>query len=1057
MKRRFLLQSILSFVLLLLIVIYAGRVLQERGTWALDLGGRGVSTLSPGTVTFFERLQKNLAITYFVSSSDKMPSHLKDLEREVRRFLQALQKVAPGRIDIRIIDPEVSGPGGMAYAARKKVSPVSVRHILRDAPSERAVWSSLVLAYGDYPEVLIQGIQSSHLPYLEDLVLQHLRALERPRRPIFAVAAPPSFKLLSDFLGEYGHVVEADLKRGDPIPQQADMLFWMQPSVASPVQVRQLQRFVASGRSAVLAASAYAVTCDFEGAEIRYRSHPKPAAWEGLLRSLGLRPLPDLLMDGNSGTLGVDGGKGEVRLVQAPFFIRCLSAFYNMKSFWGPARGALSFVAASALEIDPRRVTAAGWQAEVVGTTSADTWVRPLSADPFGAADLSPQFRVPKQNLMVLLKSADPWKGQILVLASSSPFRDGIINQEGYGHRLFLRNLARTFAAPERLVRNRVEQLKPAAIPPLSAEERLFWRFFAVLPVPLALLALGVWRNAGRGAVVAMRGSVAQPLARVGVALIAVAVGSQIWSDGRQLYLDLTADQGNRPAEFTLQVLEREHHDLEAEFIATSRASMPLGLKSVAARVSALLGHAEVKLGQVRPGHLSVQERRSLRDLGLAPFEVKRVLSDTLVSELVWSGLLLRRGDRTVVIPQLDQRTTDHLEFLLLGALQGLERGQAPHVAVVSDLPRLSPAEALEDYQKKGLLAPKGADVYSAAKALLQSYGYRVSHVDPKDPSLPTEVDVFLWLQPRRDSSRVIALLSGHLAAGGQAIVAMQHFNIQQRQYRGGGFRTVYWPQPQFQDFDRYLSLLGIEQVREILLDRTRHYLELETQVNRKTVREYDPQHVALPFLIRAVGEHFSSLSVITRRLGDLLFIWGNRFSLDRERLAAVGLSHQVLVATSPQAWSYKWKGGWLPPQVFAPTSYLSGPQPLSVLLQGRFGPIEFREEEGRATLHLQEAGASGPPGRLLLIGCSEMFKNPHLYAEAFQHDQLLLNSVALMAYGEEMAALQARRPPPRGFAFPCAGAKILWRLFVIGGAPLCILFCGLWRYGRRLQPLKSQ
>ena len=1053
MKRRFLLQSILSFVLLLLVVVYAGRILQQSGTWSLDLGGRETATLSPSTAAFFERLRKNLSITFFVSSSDEMPSHLRDVEAEVRRFLQALQKSAPARVDLRVIDPTVSGAQGLAYAARKKVSPVSVRHVLGDAPSEKMVWSSLVLAYGDHPEVLIQGVENAHLPYLEELVLQHLRALERPRRPIFAIAAPPSFQLLSDFLGEHGHVVEADLNRGAAIPPQADMLFWMQPSIASQAHVHQLQRFVASGRTAVLAASAYGVSCDFNGPEIRYRTHLQPAAWETLLRSLGLRPLPDLLMDRNSGTLGVDGGNGVARLVQAPFFIRCLPAFYNMKSFRGPARGALSFVAAAALEIDPRRVAAAGWQAEVVATTSADTWVRPLSPDSFDAADLSPQFKVPKQNLMVLLKSDDPWKGRILVLASSSPFRDGILNQEGYGHRFFLRNLVRTFAAPGRLVRNRVKQLEPAAIPPLSAEERLFWRFFAVLPVPLALLAIGAWRCAGSVAPVATWGSAARPLARVGAALIAVAAGTQVWSGSRQLYLDLTAERSNKPAELTRRVLAREHNDLEIEHIVTPRTSMPLALKSVAARVSALLGHGDVKLRQVRPGHLSGQERRNLQELGLGPFEVKRVRSDSLVSELVWSGLLLRRGDRLAVIPRLDERTMDHLEFLLLGALQRLERDKAPHVAVVSDLPRLSPAEALEDFQKRGLMAPKGADVYSAAKALLQGYGYRVSHVDPKDPRLPPEVDVFLWLQPRRDSSRVIALLARHLAAGGQAIVAMQHFNIQQRQYRGAGFRTVYWPQPQFQDLDRYLDLLGVEQVREVLMDRTRHHLDLETQVNRTAVREYDPQHVALPFLIRAVGTHFSPESVITRHLGDLLFIWGNRFALDPARLAGVGLNHQVLVATSPQAWSFGWKGGWLPAEVFTPASYLAGPQPLSVLLQGRFEPIEFREEGGRTTLRLREPGGRGPPGRLLLIGCSEMFKNPHLHAEDFQHDQLLLNSVALMAYGEEMAALQARHPRPRGFAFPSVAAKIRWRFFVIGLAPLCILFYGLWRCGRRLRP----
>ena len=117
-------------------------------------------------------------------------------------------------------------------------------------------------------------------------------------------------------------------------------------------------------------------------------------------------------------------------------------------------------------------------------------------------------------------------------------------------------------------------------------------------------------------------------------------------------------------------------------------------------------------------------------------------------------------------------------------------------VAVISDLPRLSPAEALEDYQKKGLIAPGGTDVYSDLKALLADYLYDVHYINPRTPSMPSDVDVLLWMQPRRDSGPILLLLSQHLAQGGKAIVAMQHFNIQQRQYRGSGFQTVYWPQP---------------------------------------------------------------------------------------------------------------------------------------------------------------------------------------------------------------------------------------------------------------------
>ncbi len=55
----------------------------------------------------------------------------------------------------------------------------------------------------------------------------------------------------------------------------------------------------------------------------------------------------------------------------------------------------------------------------------------------------------------------------------------------------------------------------------------------------------------------------------------------------------------------------------------------------------------------------------------------------------------------------------------------------------------------------------------------------------------------------------------------------------------------MYWPQPQFQDLDPYLRLLGVEQVREVLMDRTQSHLSLETQVNRTAVRDALNNHYA--------------------------------------------------------------------------------------------------------------------------------------------------------------------------------------------------------------------
>ena len=233
-------------------------------------------------------------------------------------------------------------------------------------------------------------------------------------------------------------------------------------------------------------------------------------------------------------------------------------------------------------------------------------------------------------------------------------------------------------------------------------------------------------------------------------------------------------------------------------------------------------------------------------------------------------------------------------------------------------------------------------------------------------------------------------------------------------------------------------------------MDRTRHHLKLDTQVNRTAVREYDAQEVALPFLIRSVNPFYSHSSPVTGNLGDLLFIWGNRFKLHEGEMGQHGLQFHPLITTSDQSWSYAWQGGWLPEAVFDPAALLPGPQPLAVQLEGRFPQVEFVEDdEGRARLSPTQSPSS-KTGTLLLIGSSEMFKNDYLFAEEFQHDQFLLNALALVVHGPDMALLQSRHRQPHGFEYQPAAAKLWWRLIVMAGGPILLAGLLLLRWERR-------
>ncbi|MEE3234931.1 MAG: Gldg family protein [Candidatus Latescibacterota bacterium] len=1043
MKRRFLLQTTFACILLLGIAMYVGSILRlvDGPVW----GSADISQLRPSTEDYLKNLPGRLKITYFATTEGRLPSHLKETARQVQRLLAAMQDVIPGQIDFRVIDPDASNLNGIAYASSQRVSSFSVRKVLHDEHSEQNIWSSLVLTTSGQPEILIQRIQPEHLPYLEGLIIERLKGQQSPPRPVFAVSIQGSYRFLPALLNEYGTVIEVDLKNENKIPHEADVLFWIQPQKVTPEHVTNLKHFIKSGRSVVLAGSSYDINYSWSNKTITYYPQLFSNSWQDILRPFGLQPVPDLVMDNNFGNVPLRIN-GEIRQIEAPFHLRLLPAFYDMKGFHLPARGGLNFVAPSPIKIDPLASEESGFRARPMGTTTEHVRVLSLPAEPFTESDLVGSYPVPKQNLIVQLKPKNNWHGELLVLASASPFRDELINQNGYAHRIFLNNLARTYGDPERIIRARIDKQPPSRLVLPSNNERLLWRVLVIFVVPSFVLGIAIYRYKLWQQWTIQRLSQSKILIMVLIAASLIGIGNWISSSPRRLFADFTNDKLNTPNQTVRKLLLQNSKKINARLFISPRAIMPGPLKKNESRIIHLLNLGEVTTDILRPNNFSDSQLSTLALENISPFAEEITQHDTLSIQPIWSSLSLRNAERKVNIPRLDSRTMLHLEFLLAAGLQQLSKSHKPRIAIISDLPRLSPAEALEDYQKKGLIAPGGADVYSELKALLNNYLYDVLHVNPKNPVLPVNTDILVWLQPRRDSKRVIELLSRHLASGGKALVALQHFNIQQRQYRGNGFQTVYWPQPQFQDLNRFTELFGIKQVREILFDQTQSHLDLDTQINRSAIREYDPQKVALPFLIRSVGSNYSQERPETRYLGDLLFIWGNRFSIDKQKLASLGIKAETLISTSNRSWSFDWKGGWLPLEVLTPQKeHLPGKQALAMSFHGRFDPVSLSEnDEGRTQISFD--GEAQNEGTLMLIGSSEMFKNKYLYADGFQHDQFILNTIANMAYGTELGKLQARRPTARGFAFQSSSSKQIWRIIVVGLCPSVFITFGFLR-----------
>ena len=92
----------------------------------------------------------------------------------------------------------------------------------------------------------------------------------------------------------------------------------------------------------------------------------------------------------------------------------------------------------------------------------------------------------------------------------------------------------------------------------------------------------------------------------------------------------------------------------------------------------------------------------------------------------------------------------------------------------------------------------------------------------------------------------------------------------------------------------------------------------------------------------------------------------------------------------------------------------------------------------------------------MLLIGCSEMFKNHRLFTPGFRADRLLLNASSTLALGPDLAAIASRRPVPRGFDYVEPRSRLQWRIFVLASGPLCLMIFGLVRSVLARRPLRA-
>lgn len=1015
------------------------------GGAGLDLSGNDPVALRPSTKVFLANVKGRISLTYFVSSKDKMPADMKEVERTMRSLLEAFKREAPNLVDVSIIDPDIDQKNGAAYASRKAAAPVKLRKVRFDATSEQGVWSALDIAFNDYPNVVIPFITPSDLPHLQDLIVSNVSMMVQPTPAVIGVSAPSEGftevpKVLSSI--PLTTAVRVDFEKTRVLPQALDLFMWIAPRQVDERHLRELERFIDSGRSVIISGSDHNIVCRADAASTSCRVERPPYEFRSLVRTFGLGVRSEIVVDNPI----------EVPGALVPFPIHFPASLTDIRTLRGFTIGELHVSSVSALEPDPDLLNQSGFEAQVVATTSAETRLIPEVREVFGQDALHRTIAVPKQPWIVRLNPQDAWRGSVLVVGSPSVFSDQFLKASDNSNNLLLKAAAESFTSRDRIARLRIKRQLPQPIPEVGDGARLMWRAVVVGVLPLMLLVIAL--SQGRTRLRLPRGVAwSVPAQRAALALALIIFVSTFFETRPLIPLSLSSSSPTKKSSAVTELLSRTKEQIKADIIISAERYWPAAYKESELLICTALRGLGISYNIINPESLSREDRDALIESGIEPFSIDRVEEDQTVRSTVWSALRLRTSALSTVIPRLDPRMLSDVQFLIGAAVRRLNTGSAgPTIGFVTDIPRMSGAQAFEEYTQMGYTPPEGSNPFGEVGHLLKRYGYQVRVLNPNAPDFSGKLDLVVWLQPRAPET-LLPRFGNYLARGGKAFVALQQYKVKQRQYRGRGYDTVYWPEPQTHRFNEYTKEIGISQMgekaggpAEILLDRNQGRLALDTRVyQRSRYREMLKQEVARPFLIRAVGSGLSPNSPITSRLGALLYIWGNRFTVDQAKINELGLKVETLVQTSPRPWKFIWDGGWIPePALSSPTEdqYMQGPLPLALSVKGHFPRSTGPTPENTATPNAE--------GELILSASSEMFTDANLYLPGYQHDRFLLNSVAALAYGSELGSLQARPSYPQSFPATSRAFTLLWRLVVIFGSPIAFLLFGVWHFSRR-------
>ena len=1013
----------LAITLALVVVGQLTRVVQSLAPAPYEPGAHKIYELSTDTHLFLAELEDDLLITYYASAHAALPSRLRHLRSDVELVLRRLSEASEastGHVHCEVVIPE-DRPELREYLTELGLASFRARSVEQDGWSEAEVWSSLRISRGAAPDAILHAVTPEMVPGLQKLIVEQARAqaTHEPLRPKITLAVPQDqFRGLEQLLQQSADVTRIDISANpNSLPEDTDLLFWMDVHGDSSALRRALADHLQAGRPAVLAATPHSADLLQD-----------PAHNELLFAEYGVQVAPGVLRDKQANDDS----------------LRCIAQHQDFRPLGAQPNGTLSFGGARLLQLDQQSLREEGRSAHFLATADGASVFRKSESNAAPASILAP-----RSPLLLLLSSSDPQQGALVLAASSTPFSDRALADDTSANRGLVRVLVDELAAPAKLVSNRAFVARAPQLTELPATTRSLWRGVTIFMLPGAWLLFVLVRSGRRRSGGTSSGL---PTALRLAFALAITASLTYLASSLDLQLDSTANDVHSISAEEERVVARAIQDqgqARIELLFSPASELPPELRVPARRARDLCRELARRTPGVQVTSPALDQVSD--DERLAPRLITSRSDESSRVRRVTAAIRIHLGSDSTVLQLTESSSYQNLRFRLAFAFWRLSEGRPIRVAIAAPASRLSAAEDQFDYREMGLFAPTEGDHFTHARELLVRNDFELITLDPNAPTSAAEPDLLLWLQPRREIGPMLRYAAASLASGGDVLLAAQHYKILPRQLRRDEMELSFWPRPQHNDLERdYFPGLGIELEREIFLDEVSAPISLPTRIERRLKQasaghELEDQFSAQPFIVRALASGFGE-HPITRGLGDLLLPSPNELLLNPSTAATFGIQGTPLVLSSSKTWHYDWQGGDLPADLLAKRDTLHGldlphPRKLATLYAGRF-PEAVKERERLADGSERARFVPGPAhngvsGQLLVVGCSAMFEDDSLANPDFDNSQFLLHSVINLTLGDELTSIASRRLVISGFESPSNASRFNWRLLTLGFGPV--------------------